>query len=110
MPRSKSAIAAKLPFRIGLGEAAMAAALDMSQGFFRSLVDAGLLPKPREAGSRRIYDVEEVTVAFRALPRQGGAPDPPSLRHGMGGGKIHEHSRSDHYSEGDAADTWRDWT
>lgn len=30
------------------------------------------MPRPRVAGRRRIWDVEELDVAFQALPREGG--------------------------------------
>jgi hypothetical protein len=30
------------------------------------------MPRPRVAGGRRIWDVEELDLAFKALPREGG--------------------------------------
>lgn len=30
------------------------------------------MPRPRIAGARRIWDVEELDLAFKALPREGG--------------------------------------
>jgi hypothetical protein len=30
------------------------------------------MPRPRLAGGRRIWDVEELDLAFKALPREGG--------------------------------------
>ena len=30
------------------------------------------MPRPRKAGSRRIWDIEELDIAFKALPREGG--------------------------------------
>ena len=68
----KREIAAHLPFRIGLTEAEAAASLSLSQTFFRELVDAGLMPRPRVIRGRKIYDPEEVQVAYRAWPREGG--------------------------------------
>ena len=68
----RSAIAARLPSRIGLDEREMAASLSLSVGTFRKLVDAGLMPKPRVAFGRKIYDPEEAQIALRRLPREGG--------------------------------------
>lgn len=68
----KCEIAARLPFRIGLDEREAAASLSLSQSFFRQLVEAGLLPRPRVMRGRKIYDPEELVVAYRAWPREGG--------------------------------------
>jgi hypothetical protein len=68
----KSEIAARLPFRIGLTEAEAAASLSLSQSFFRQLVEDELMPRPRVVGGRRIYDPEELRLAYRSLPREGG--------------------------------------
>jgi hypothetical protein len=62
----------RLPIRRGLSEIEAAIYLSLSPSFFRRLVDQGLLPRPRMAGGRRIWDVEELDVAFKALPREGG--------------------------------------
>ena len=69
---SKSTIAARLPLRRGLSESEAAAYLSLSASFFRRLVDQGIMPRPRIAGSRRIWDIEELDVAFKSLPREGG--------------------------------------
>jgi hypothetical protein len=69
----KSAIAANLPFRIGLDEREAAVSMSFSPTFFRQLVDDGLMPKPRVVRGRRAWDVEELTIAFRALPREGAS-------------------------------------
>ena len=45
--------------------------LSRSSSFFRRLVDQGVMPRPRVAGNRRIWDIEELDVAFKALPRDG---------------------------------------
>ncbi len=81
----KREIAAHLPFRIGLDEREAAASLSLSQTFFRTLVEAGLMPRPRIIRGRRVYDVEELAIAYRAWPREGGEED-------------------------QAADTWADYT
>ena len=33
------------------------------------------MPRPRVVGSRRIWDVDELDLAFKALPREGGDDD-----------------------------------
>ncbi len=30
------------------------------------------MPRPRLAGGRRIWDIEELDLAFKTLPREGG--------------------------------------
>lgn len=69
---SKTAISARLPIRRGLGESEAAIYLSLSASFFRKLVGQGVMPKPRIAGSRRIWDIEELDAAFKARPREGG--------------------------------------
>lgn len=69
---SKADISRRLPLRRGLSEVEAAIYLSLSPSFFRRLVDQGVMPRPRVAGGRRIWDVEELDVAFRALPREGG--------------------------------------
>jgi hypothetical protein len=46
--------------------------LSLSPSFFRKLVTKGLMPRPRLAGCRRIWEVDELDLAFRSLPREGG--------------------------------------
>jgi excisionase family DNA binding protein len=69
---SKTDISRRLPIRRGLSEVEAAIYLSLSPSFFRRLVDQGVMPRPRVAGGRRIWDVEELDVAFKALPREGG--------------------------------------
>lgn len=68
---SKSTVAARLPVRRGLSESEAAVYLSLSASFFRKLVEQGVMPRPRIAGARRIWDIEELDVAFKALPREG---------------------------------------
>lgn len=68
----KDQIAARLVLRRGLSEVEAAVYLSLSPSFFRRLVDQGSMPRPRIAGGRRIWDVEELDLAFKALPREGG--------------------------------------
>jgi hypothetical protein len=68
----RASAAARLPVRRGLSEIEAAIYLSLSPSFFRRLVDQKLMPRPRVAGGRRIWDVEELDLAFKALPREGG--------------------------------------
>lgn len=68
---SKASIAARLPVRRGLSESEAAVYLSLSPTFFRTLVKQGIMPRPRLAGDRRIWDVEELDLCFKALPREG---------------------------------------
>ncbi len=68
---SKSRVSARLPIRRGLSESEAAIYMSLSATFFRKLVERGVMPRPRVVGSRRIWDVDELDIAFRALPREG---------------------------------------
>ena len=68
----RASIAGRLPVRRGLSAVEAAVYLSVSPSFFRRLVDEGVMPRPRIAGGRRIWDVEELDLAFKALPREGG--------------------------------------
>lgn len=69
---SKDMIAGKLTLRRGLDEGEAAVYLSLSPSKFRQMVVNGLMPRPRLAGRRRIWDVDELDQAFRDLPREGG--------------------------------------
>jgi excisionase family DNA binding protein len=73
---SKRTIAGRLPIRRGLDENEAAVYLSLSPSFFRKLVAEGRMPRPRIAGGRRIWDVDELDLAFKALPREGGDSNP----------------------------------
>jgi hypothetical protein len=70
--QNKASVAGRLPVRRGLSEVEAAIYLSLSPSLFRRLVDQGVMPRPRVAGGRRIWDVEELDLAFKALPREGG--------------------------------------
>ena len=57
-------------------KALIASRLPLSPSFFRKLVADGRMPRPRLADGRRIYDIEELDMAFKALPREGGGEEP----------------------------------
>src|SRR5262245_42180368 len=67
----KADIAGRLPVRRGLDANESAVYLSLSPSYFRRLVQEKLMPRPRLVGGRRIWDVEELDLAFRALPREG---------------------------------------
>lgn len=69
---SKPKASERLPVRRGLSESEAAIYLSLSATFFRKLVDQRVMPRPRVVGSRRIWGVDELDIAFRALPRDGG--------------------------------------
>lgn len=70
--RAKRSIASRLPVRRGLDECEAAVYLSISPSFFRKLVETRVMPRPRILGSRRIWDVDELDLAFKELPREGG--------------------------------------
>lgn len=70
--RAKATIAGRLPVRRGLSEEEAAVYLSLSPSFFRRLVEQNVMPRPRIIGGRRVWDVEELDLAFKALPREGG--------------------------------------
>ena len=54
---------------IGINRLQAAEFIGVSPSFFDQMVAAGTMPQPRRAGSRTIWDVAELTRAFRALPQ-----------------------------------------
>jgi excisionase family DNA binding protein len=68
---SKSAVSARLPIRRGLGEAEAALYIGLGASKFRELVEEGTMPRPRLIGTRRIWDIDDIDAAFRALPVEG---------------------------------------
>lgn len=86
---SKASIAARLNVRRGLDECESAVYLSLSPSFFRQLVQSGRMPRPRVIGHRRIWDIDELDLAFKALPREGGETCPNN--------------------DGDDADSWADY-
>ncbi len=73
---SKALIAGRLPVRRGLDENEAALYLSFSPSFFRKLVGERRMPRPRVADGRRVWDIEELDQAFKALPREGGEAEP----------------------------------
>jgi len=74
MSERKAAVAARLPIRRGLGEAEAALYIGLGASKFAQLVRDGRMPKPRLIDNRRIWDVDDIDAAFRALPIEGEQP------------------------------------
>ncbi len=56
---------------IGINRAQAAEFIGISPSYFDQMVASGAMPQPRRAGSRTIWDVSELTQAFRSLPQPG---------------------------------------
>jgi hypothetical protein len=65
------AILPLLPVVFGLGEVEAAAAIGISESKFRTLVKENRMPRPRRIDGRAVWDVDELRVAFKALPHEG---------------------------------------
>lgn len=65
----RSDVLSTLPIVFGLGRFEAAAAVGVSATLFDTLVDSGLMPKPRLAGGRKVWDVDELRASFKALPK-----------------------------------------
>lgn len=61
--------------RFGLSALEAAEAIGVSMNTFLAMVEEGRMPKPRAIRSRRIWDVDEVREAFKAIPHAGQAAD-----------------------------------
>jgi predicted DNA-binding transcriptional regulator AlpA len=62
-------IAARLPLVFALGRAEAAAAIGISAPTFDKLVEERKMPKPFLIGIRKVWDVDELRAAVKALPR-----------------------------------------
>jgi hypothetical protein len=67
-----------LPVVFGLGELEAAAAIGISASKFRVLVNEKRMPSPRRLDSRKIWDVDELRAAFKALPYDKETEEPDS--------------------------------
>ena len=70
----RAEIAAQLPIVFGLDRLQAAASVGISATLFDTLVTAQTMPQPRVINSRRVWDVDELRAAFKALPKEGDAP------------------------------------
>lgn len=63
---------AGLPFRpIGVDRITAAASISVSPTLFDQMVDDGRMPKARKLNGRRVWSLDEVEKAFKALPTDG---------------------------------------
>jgi hypothetical protein len=70
--RSRQSVLQTAPVILGLPEAEAAVAIGVSQTKFRELVAAGTMPPARVVGGKLVYDVDELRLALKAIPHQGG--------------------------------------
>ena len=70
-PRRRRDVAAQLPIVLGLPEIEAAASIGVSVTKFREMVEKGLMPQPRNAGGKLVYDIDELRASFKALPHRG---------------------------------------
>lgn len=71
----QSSRAIQPPFRRGLSRVEAAGYIGVSPTFFDKLVAAGDMPRPKRLGSRTIWDVRALDMAFEALPGDDDATD-----------------------------------
>jgi predicted DNA-binding transcriptional regulator AlpA len=68
-----------IPFRFGCSAVQAAEAVGVSVNTYIGMVEDGRMPQPKRIGSRKVWDVEEVYAAFKALPHEKqideGEPD-----------------------------------
>jgi hypothetical protein len=69
---TKAAIGSRLFTRRGLSEPEAALYIGLSASKFRELVGTGIMPRPRLIGRRRVWDIDDLDAAFKALPFEGG--------------------------------------
>jgi hypothetical protein len=70
----RAEVTARLPLVFGLDRLEAAAAVGISATLFDALVVAGTMPQPRTISTRRVWDVDELRAAFKALPKTGDSP------------------------------------
>jgi predicted DNA-binding transcriptional regulator AlpA len=71
MSLAKSVVSARLAIRRGLSEAEAAIYIGLGASKFSELVKDGRMPRPRVIDNRRIWDVDDIDAAFKALPIEG---------------------------------------
>ncbi len=66
---------------IGLKRDEAAAYVRFSEAIFDRMVEQKLMPDPRQFGKLLVWDVDELTSAFKALPKRGGLQaEPPQAQ------------------------------
>jgi len=69
--RSRRAVLPSLPVVFGLSEIEAATSIGVSATTFRQMVVDKIMPSPRMIGARKVWDVDELREAFKAMPHQG---------------------------------------
>jgi hypothetical protein len=67
----RAEIAARLPIVFGLKIPEAAAAVGVSEAHFRKMQERGQMPRPRSVAGVPVIDVDELAIAFKALPHEG---------------------------------------
>lgn len=75
MSASKTAVSSRLHIRRGLGEAEAALYIGLGVTKFATLVRERRMPPPRILDNRRIWDIDDLDAAFKALPVEGETND-----------------------------------
>lgn len=72
MTKARTEIVTRLRTLRGMPAPEAAAYLGLGESKFQQMVADGRMPKPRIADGKRLWDVDELDVAFKNLPREGG--------------------------------------
>lgn len=59
------------PLRFGLSDVEAAGALGIGVTLFKQMTEDGRMPRPRVINSRKVWDVDDVRLAFKRLPYDG---------------------------------------
>lgn len=63
------------PFRRGLSRGEAAGYIGVSPTTFDKMIDRGEMPNPKRVGTRKIWDVRALDLAFDALPGEDVIPE-----------------------------------
>lgn len=72
MTKARMEITARLKTLRGMPAPEASAYLGLGETKFHEMVADGRMPRPRIADGKRLWDVDELDVAFKNLPREGG--------------------------------------
>lgn len=67
----KAEILSRLPIVFALSREEAAASIGISVGTFNELVEQGRMPRATLIGKRKVWDTDELRLAFKALPKDG---------------------------------------
>jgi hypothetical protein len=71
MAERKADVASRMVMRRGLSEAEAAIYISLGASKFAQLVRDGRMPRPRLIDGRRVWDVDDIDAAFKAMPVEG---------------------------------------